>query len=183
MPGAESTRILCSFDNASKLVRKLTIQDDDRSLFSAHGVRSSTQTYMMFILESKRMAPLKFLMIISEATLSDICTMAAPSLFVRNFTWDNNNSGLATIKSEIGHILLGKWQNIFSQEKCFYPFTFKQWQSPKETNFQNHQLSKIENLNRIMKMLLQKFSFELSHTKVSSTYWKFRTTLYSIISK
>lgn len=108
MPGAESTRILGLSDNTSKLVRKLTIQEDDRSLFSAHGVRSSTQTYMMFILESKRMAPLKFLMIISEATLSDICTMAAPSLFVRNFTWDNNNSGLATIKSEIDHILLGK---------------------------------------------------------------------------
>ena len=47
---------------------------------------SSRQTYIMLILESKRMAPLKFLMIISEATLSDICTMAAPSLFVRNLT-------------------------------------------------------------------------------------------------
>ena len=58
----------------------------------------------MFILESKRMAPLKFLMIISEATLSDICTMAAPSLLVRNLTWGNNNSGLVKPRPE-------RWQH------------------------------------------------------------------------
>ena len=46
----------------------------------------SQQAYMMLILESKSTAPLKFRMIISEATLSDICTMAAPSLLVRNLT-------------------------------------------------------------------------------------------------
>ena len=51
-------------------------------------------TYMTLIFESNKIAPLKFLMIISEATLSDICTMAAPSLLVRNFTLKEQNKNL-----------------------------------------------------------------------------------------
>lgn len=47
---------------------------------------------MTLILESNKTAPLKFLMIISEATLSDICTMAAPSLLVRNFTYEEQDN-------------------------------------------------------------------------------------------
>lgn len=64
---------------------------------------------MTLILESNKTAPLKFLMIISEATLSDICTMAAPSLLVRNFTYEeqNNNVIVHTVSSPTLQIFFG----------------------------------------------------------------------------
>lgn len=73
---------------------------------------------MTLILESNKTAPLKFLMIISEATLSDICTMAAPSLLVRNFTYEEQDNKVIvhTVSSPTLEIFFGVGGGNYRQE-------------------------------------------------------------------
>ena len=53
--------------------------------FSQENSKANNKTYAITSLHSKSSNPFKFLIIISDAILSDIWIIATPGLFVKNF--------------------------------------------------------------------------------------------------